>query len=526
MILLLLQTCIIQLNMDPVLVQAEPTEQPQDAQDDIGEDPDAEDPGAEGAEDEAFSDEQAAQKMEEIQTNEIVRWPQGPAVSAEGAILIEADTGTVLYGKNIHEKLYPASTTKILTTLIASENADLKETVKFSSRAVNSIERASSNMGIDIGQELTMEQCLYGILVYSANEVANAVAEHVSGSIEDFVELMNQRAAELGCTDSHFVTTNGLHDDNHYTTPYDLAQIGRAFFANETLARISGTNYYHIPPTAKQPDDIELYTHNQLTRGKYTYEGYVGGKTGYTTVARQTLVTCAERGDMRLICVVMREEAPNQYLDTMALFDYGFQNFSKVNVAENETRYTIHEAEFLSSGFSDGNQSLINIDPDDTIVMPNTLSFDEINAFMSETADENREGEIARIDYSYENIPLGSAGVVLNETIKDFDFYAANKGARNEKVVYVNLKKILLIFAGIFVGLLLLIHLIAYLRSYQFSRKSGSRQNLDFRKKERRRPVPKWQKRQQRKQIKITKSNMKNRNKSNRINTWSRWKRN
>ena len=174
--------------------------------------------------------EEEQQRSESIMTNAIPGWPQGPAVSAKGAILIEADTGTILYGKNIHEKLYPASTTKILTTLIAAERCELNETVKFSAEAVNSIERASSNMGIDIGQELTMEQCLYGILVYSANEVANAVAEHVSGSIDAFVELMNERAAELGATDSHFVTTNGLHDDAHYTTPYDLAQIGRAFF--------------------------------------------------------------------------------------------------------------------------------------------------------------------------------------------------------------------------------------------------------------------------------------------------------
>ena len=504
------------------------------ATDESGQSEDAQSSGnsdiAEGEETEdsgEFTDEQAAQKLEDIQTNEIVRWPQGPAVSAEGAILIEADTGTVLYGKNIHEKLYPASTTKILTTLIASERCDLTETVKFSSRAVNSIERASSNMGIDIGQELTMEQCLYGILVYSANEVANAVAEHVGGSIEDFVDIMNQRAAELGCTDSHFVTTNGLHDDNHYTTPYDLAQIGRAFFANETLARISGTNYYHIPPTPKQPDDIELYTHNQLTRGKYTYEGYVGGKTGYTTVARQTLVTCAERGGMRLICVVMREESPNQYLDTMALFDYGFQNFGKVSVAENETRYTIHEAEFLESSFMENSQTLMEIDPADTIVMPNTLSFDELDAFMSNVSDESRPSRIAQIDYTYENIPLGSAGVILSEDTGGYDFYAAGSDASEEKVIYINLKKAILIFAGLFFGSLMLIHLIAYFRSFQFSRKSrGSGQNLNFRKKERRQKKPKWQRIQERKQIKVNRSNMRNKNKINTVRPYTRWKRN
>ncbi len=443
---------------------------------------------------------QEAQKAEAIQTNEIPRWPLGPAVSAEGAILIEAETGTVLYGKNIHEKLYPASTTKILTTLIAAERCQLSETVKFSKEAVNSIERASSNMGIDIGQELTVEQCLYGILVYSANEVANGIAEHVSGSIPEFVELMNQRATELGCTDSHFVTTNGLHDDNHYTTPYDLAQIGRAFFANETLAKISGTNYYHIAPTAHQPDDIELYTHNQMTKGKYKYEGYVGGKTGYTTVAHQTLVTCAERGGLRLICVVMREDSPNQYLDTMTLFDYGFENFQKVNVSEQEDRYTIKDLDLFENAAITGNGALTGIRQSDTIVMPNTLSFGELDAFMSQTEDPEDPSVIATIDYSYENIPLGNANIVWIDSGQSYDFYATGRTMFDDdgKVITIDVKKTVLIVVGVFLVLLLFTFLFDAVKNYHFA-KRGNGQNLNFRKRERRRLTqPTWQRRQAR----------------------------
>ena len=187
-------------------------------------------------------DTDAAMRLEEpIDSNAIDGWPTGPVVGAEGAILLEANTGTILYAKNIHEHLYPASTTKILTTLVAIENSDLNDMVEFSNEAVFSIEQKSSNMGMDVGQSITMEQCLYGILVYSANEVCNAVGEHIAGSISGFVDMMNAKAAELGCTDSHFVTTNGLHDENHYTSPYDLATIARAFFSNETLTRIAGT---------------------------------------------------------------------------------------------------------------------------------------------------------------------------------------------------------------------------------------------------------------------------------------------
>nr|MCR5282607.1 serine hydrolase [Lachnospiraceae bacterium] len=422
--------------------------------------------------------------------------------------------------------------TKILTTLIAAERCELSETVKFSREAVNSIERASSNMGIDIGQELTVEQCLYGILVYSANEVANAIGEHVSGSIDAFVELMNQRAAELGCQDSHFVTTNGLHDDNHYTTPYDLAQIGRAFFANETLAKISGTNYYHIPPSRKQPDDIELYTHNQLTRGKYSYDGYVGGKTGYTTVAHQTLVTCAERGGLRLICVVMREDSPNQYLDTMTLFDYGFENFKKVNVAENETRYTIRDSAFFENDALGTNQSLVAIDPEDTIVMPNTLSFDEVDAFMSDAADPSDPERIATIEYSYENKPLGSAAVVLSNTTKGFDFYdpTGNHVGHKETLYYVNIKKWIRNFVLVFALLLVLTFLLGGLRSYLSSR-HVNRQNVNFRKKEK--PLKRngsWQRRQMKVHNRISKDRAREKQLNttyyNHRNQKSRWKRN
>ncbi len=150
-------------------------------------------------------------------------------MGAQGAILMEAETGTILYEKNIHEKLYPASVTKILTCLIGSEECQMDEEVTMSHDAVFSIPRNSSNIGLDEGEVITVEQCMYGILVASANEAANALAEHVSGSMEDFVALMNRRAKELGCENSHFVTTNGLHDEQHYTTPYDLALIAQKF---------------------------------------------------------------------------------------------------------------------------------------------------------------------------------------------------------------------------------------------------------------------------------------------------------
>lgn len=250
--------------------------------------------------------EQLARESLPIQSNETENWPEGPETGAQGAILLEANTGVILYAKNIHEKLYPASTTKLMTCLLAVENCSLDEIVTFSHDAVFSIEYGSSNIGIDEGQSMSMEECLYGILVASANEVANAVAEHVAGSQEAFAEMMNEKAAELGCQDTHFVNPHGLFDEDHYTSAYDLALIAQAFFQNELLSKIGNTTSYHFVATADQPDDFVVRNKHQLITGDIAYDGIKGGKTGYTDEARQTLVTCAERNGMKLICVVMK----------------------------------------------------------------------------------------------------------------------------------------------------------------------------------------------------------------------------
>ncbi len=414
-----------------------------------------------------------------VETNEISSWPSGPVVGAESAILMDADTGTVLYAKNIHARLYPASTTKILTTLVAIENSKLNEMVNFSTEAVFSIERGSSNMGMDVGQSITMEQCLYGILVYSANEVANAVGEHIAGGIDGFVDMMNDRATEIGCENSHFVTTNGLHDDNHYTSAYDLALIAKEFFKNETLAKISGTRYYKIEPTNTQPDLIELYTHNALTNGKYTCEGYIGGKTGYTSIARQTLVTCAEQNGMKLICVVMKEDSPTQYTDSIALFDYGFQNFKKVNVSENEKNYIVSDSDFFENNnvMFGKNETLISINKDDHIVVPKNVAFENLKSELIYDSSGKDDSAVATIQYYYENIPIGTANVQIDtDNNYSYDFespaIATQVPEDNSKnVIFINVVKIILILLCIIAGLAVIILFFNLLKSYNFFKK-------------------------------------------------------
>ncbi len=261
-------------------------------------------------------------------------WPEGPYVSAEAAVVMEASTGTVLYAKNMHEKLYPASTTKLLTALIAYEELPEDAVITVSQSAVDSVPWDGSNIGLDAGEYLGLEDMIYGVMVASANEGANALGEAVSGSAEAFAARMNEYAASLGCTDTHFVTASGLHEDDHYTSAYDMALIGRRYFSHEFLTSAAGAANYHIPPSAGQPDDILISSTNWFSTGKAVCTGFIGGKTGYTDHARSCLVTCAEKNGVRLICAVLREETPSQYNDTAALIDYGFDAFRVMRLSD------------------------------------------------------------------------------------------------------------------------------------------------------------------------------------------------
>ena len=357
-----------------------------------------------------------------IQSNEITNWPTGPVISAESAVLMDADTGAILYAKNIHQREYPASTTKILTTLIASEHCSMDEIVDFSYDAVHDIDPGSNHIAIEPGEQLTMEECLNAILIRSANEVSFAVAEHISGTTwQDFGAIMNERAKELGCVDSHFVNPNGLPNEDHYTSAYDLAMIGRAFFANEALCKMTMTHMLHILPSERQPDDImEVNKMELIPGGKYAYPYLVGCKTGYTDVARSTLVSCAEKDGLKLICVVMKDENPNYYEDTISLFDYGFSNFQSVNISQTETKYNIENAgSFYSGNDIFGNSKpILELNQSACITLPNTISFQD--AVSSISYDNTKPGQAAVITYTYNDVVLGSASL---------DFTAAEKGS-------------------------------------------------------------------------------------------------
>ena len=254
------------------------------------------------------------------------------SLTAESAILMDATTGKILYEKNSRTKQYPASITKLMTILLALEHGSLEDEITFSHDAVFSIEPGSAHIAIQEGEILTLEQVLYGIMLRSANECANAAAEYVDGSLEKFAEHMTTRAKELGCENTNFVNANGLFDENHYTTAYDMALIAQELLKNETYRSMMSNTYYVIPPTNKQPEERPLHGQHQMLNESslYYYEYAEGGKTGYTVEAQNTLVTYAKQGDTELIAVVLKCNGTQHYVDTKALFDYGFANYQTV----------------------------------------------------------------------------------------------------------------------------------------------------------------------------------------------------
>lgn len=357
----------------------------------------------------------------------ISEWPPGPSIYASSAVVIEASTGTVLYDKNMNEKMYPASITKILTALLTIENAALDETVTYSHDAVFSIEKGSSHIAINPNEELSVEHSLYGLILASANEVANGLAEHVSGSKEAFAELMNDRAKQLGAYNSNFTNPSGLHDENHYTTSYDMAMISRAVVDNETFLKINSTSSYMIPPTNLQPESRPINTgHKLLLNGSNHYDGCFGGKTGYTQLAGSTLVTFAERNGITLISVVMNSNSANVFTDTRLLLDYGFNNFKILNIAENETKYSFTNDSFFvaSESMFENTNPILELNKNDYVILPLSADFSDINATISYNNNSNSEENIlAFIKYSYNGHFVGTSSLnIVNTNLDTFSF--------------------------------------------------------------------------------------------------------
>lgn len=263
-------------------------------------------------------------------TNLISGWPQMTAINEASAVVMDADNGGILYSLNRDTIRYPASLTKILTALLVIENVSLSDTVTMDETGTALTGAGSTNAGTVPGEEFTVEQCLYMMLLKSANDIATQLGKYTGGSVEAFAEMMNRRAAEIGCTSSHFVNPSGMPDSEHYSTAMDMALIMQECLKNDVFRKIIGTLSYTVPPTNKNSAARVYDNHCSLIQPKseYYYQDCIGGKTGFTQAAWRTLVSAAERGGRTLICVTMRGPDKTDYTDTKNLFEYGFNNFT------------------------------------------------------------------------------------------------------------------------------------------------------------------------------------------------------
>lgn len=267
-----------------------------------------------------------------------------PEITAEAGLVMDMKNGQILFGKNIDKPgMYPASTTKILTTLIAIKYSGQDEMVTVSSRAVMP---GGSAVGLQPGEKMALGDLLYAIMLSSANDGAEAVAEHIGGSIENFAELMNKEARALGAVNSNFTNPHGMPDPDHYTTARDLAVISRAAMQNKTFRKIAGSYHHRIKRNLPRPVDgipqEDYVNHNKMVwpRSMFRYEGATGIKTGYTVNAGQCIVATALRGERELLAVVLKSQGYNVYHDARALLDFGFSDFEPVEVVKSGTPVT------------------------------------------------------------------------------------------------------------------------------------------------------------------------------------------
>lgn len=257
-----------------------------------------------------------------------------PNISGESAVVMEVSTGAALYEKNMDKEYYPASITKILTAFLAAENCGLEELVTVPPEAVY-MEDKGTHIALDAGEQLTVEDCLYAVLLGSANDAAYALAAHAGGTEENFIRMMNKKALELGCRNTHFTNPHGLPDKEHLTSAYDMALITKAALGNKTFQKVSGTQYYEIQPWERQKDLICINNHHKMIRNsQYHNEEVFAGKNGYTDAAGSTLVTCARRDGVELVCVILKSDGAQIYQDTKELLEYGFEKYPKAKVEE------------------------------------------------------------------------------------------------------------------------------------------------------------------------------------------------
>ena len=400
-----------------------------------------------------------------------------PELHTDYYLLADLDTGKVLYSKNGDEKVYPASTTKILTAILALENCTLTDVVTATEEAISPINMKHSNMGILIGEELTVEQLLYGMLVHSANDAANVLAVHVAGSLDEFVKMMNERAKELGAENTHFTNAHGFHDDQHYTTVNDMAKFACYAMKNEKFQEIVSTARYQIPPTNKYKEIRYLSNTNMMISAnrtsKHIYDYAIGVKTGSTDEAGYCLVAAAEKNGTRLLSVVMKcanegiAEKAYSFTDSRAMLDYGFEKYEHKTIASPEDVVESSKVREAKGGVR------VSLSPEQTVrvLLPKDTDMSLIE--VKTQKEENIKAPVEKGDI------LGSVSYELNgEVLGSVKLVAANAVERDLMLHIIYTVWDIISDPVVIVGAILLIILVLYARSVRRRKRRIRRSRL------------------------------------------------
>ena len=419
------------------------------------------------------------------------------SVAAKAALLIDLNTGRAVYEQDADERVYPASLTKIMTCLLALENGNLSDIVTIDEGAFAGLDGNSSTAGLQVGEQLTFNDLLYCLMISSGNEAANAVAEHIAGSIPDFVRMMNERAYELGCTDTHFANPHGLHDEEHYTTVRDLVAITLAALKSDNFRTITNTAVYELPATNLSPAR-ELKTTNQLiddsTSNSNYYSRAIGIKTGYTSKAGRCVISCAKGDGMYFLAVVCG--AATTVLDTgdvrmesfpqcIRLFNYGFDQFSYVSIVS--PLYPLAQITVNNSAAS----QVVSLAPAEEIRLllpkdydPQLLLVEPMPVSQSIDAPVYSGQVLGSVTVSYDGETLGTTDLLAINDVAKSDFNATVSGASSyiqknwwKWVVFV----IVLVLAG---GVVFLIYLQLRKRQERQARMERRRKALEHRRRQ------------------------------------------
>lgn len=336
------------------------------------------------------AEETAAATSSGITTNSIAGWPQGPEITSTAAVIMEDSTNTVLYAKNADQQLYPGGTVKVMTTLLALENTQLTDQVTMTATGVSGVTDGGANISAQLDEVFTIEQCLYAMMLSSANDIALQVAEHIGGSVEGFVKMMNDRAAQLGCTGTVFTNPTGLPDENQHTTAHDMALIMKAAIDNDTFRTIAGTTSYTISATNVSGGERVLTNNFSMLNSANAayYPNCIGGREGYTEASGSTLVCGAEKNGATLIAVVLQGASGTTAAEAGSLLNYGFDNFQMLSLGDTDFN-------MLSGG---------------NVFVPVGATADSLTA--EDTPGE--EGQLNR-QYYFGSAPVGTAVVAVTE---------------------------------------------------------------------------------------------------------------